>query len=113
MKLWLDDMRSLPVDEGWVHARSVNEAIAFMETLDITYASLDHDLGDFSSDGGDGIAFALWMAEHNKWPSDGIAVHSMNPVGVTNMLAIIEHYSTLTGKRVNPSVYLRSAKDSL
>ena len=106
MKLWLDDLRDVPVGGEWACARSVNEAISLMETLDITYASLDHDLGDWANEGGDGITFVLWMAENNKWPSEGIAVHSMNPVGAENMLAIVERYSPYSGKRVNPASYL-------
>lgn len=106
MKLWLDDIRQVPTNGEWVWARSVNEAISFMESLDITEASLDHDLGYWVSEGGDGIAFVLWMADHEKWPSEGIAVHSMNPVGAENMLETIKRYAPYTGKRVKPDSYL-------
>jgi hypothetical protein len=90
VKLWLDDIRPCP--DGYTHARSVNEAIKLLERGDCAYASLDHDLGDFAEDGGDGFKLVLWIAEHDRWPSDGIRVHSANPPGMARMLADIDHY---------------------
>lgn len=90
MKLWLDDIR--PAPEGYTHARSVNEAIALLVDVDVTHASLDHDLGDYAEDGGDGYKLVLWMAENDCWPSEGIRVHSANPPGMARMLADIDHY---------------------
>lgn len=79
MKLWLDDIRPCP--DGYTHARSVNQAIRLPEQHDCTYASLDHDLGDFAEDGGNGYRLVLWMAEHDRWPSDGIRVPQCLPAG--------------------------------
>ncbi|MGH3426600.1 MAG: cyclic-phosphate processing receiver domain-containing protein [Mycobacteriales bacterium] len=90
MKLWLDDIRPCP--DGYLHAHSVSEAIKLLEELDCEYASLDHDLGDYAEDGGDGFKLVLWMAEHDRWPSKGIRVHSANPPGMARMLADIDHY---------------------
>jgi hypothetical protein len=90
MKLWLDDIRRCP--EGYTHARSVNEAIKLLGQHDCTYASLDHDLGDFADDGGDGFKLVLWMAEHDRWPSEGIRIHSANPPGMARMLADIDRF---------------------
>lgn len=87
MKLWLDDVRPCP--QGWVLARSVNEAIALIESVpaaEFEFASLDHDLGDFADDGGDGYKLTRWMLEFSKFPSRGIRVHSANNVGAKNML---------------------------
>jgi hypothetical protein len=92
MNLWLDDVR--PAPEGWERAYSVNEAIALLEL-----ASLDHDLGDYADDGGDGFKLVLWIAEHDRWPSQGIRVHSANPPGMLRMLADIDHYGPY--ERVN------------
>lgn len=50
MKLCLDDIRPCP--DGYTHARSVNEAVKLLEQGVYTYASLDHNLGDFAEDGG-------------------------------------------------------------
>ena len=99
MKLWLDDLRPAPLEEGWILAHSVNEAIVAITTQEITFASLDHDLGEYEPDGGDAVKFVLWMIEHNTWPEDGIEIHSMNPVGAANMLALIDHYAPYQATR--------------
>ncbi len=90
MNLWLDDIRPSP--DGWEHARSVNEAITLLKQSPCELASLDHDLGDFEPDGGDGFKLVLWIAEHDRWPSRGIRVHSANPPGMRRMLVDIDHY---------------------
>lgn len=99
MKLWLDDVRTPP--PGWHWVRSVNQAIVALTTAGtkVTHMSLDHDLGSFEPDGGDGIKLTYWMAEHDIWPTAGIRVHSANPVGVQNMLSTIDTYGPfpLTG----------------
>lgn len=93
LKLWLDDVR--PAPEGWLRARSVNEAIDLVRRhtgRGWESASLDHDLGDFADDGGDGWRFVLWMVENDRWPENRPNVHSMNPVGVARMRADIANY---------------------
>lgn len=99
MKLWLDDMRPLPTEPGWVLARSVNEAIEIMKKETVSFASLDHDLGYFASEGGDGVKLILWMAENESWPTEGIQIHSMNPVGAQNMMALVERYAPYKASR--------------
>ena len=93
LKIWLDDIRPKP-DDSWSHARSVNEAIQMVKHCTTTFetASLDHDLGDFAYDGGDGFRFVLWMAEHDRWPVYKPVVHSKNPVGAIRMRKDIDHY---------------------
>ena len=103
MKLWLDDSRRLPrvkpgTNSDWVLAKSVNQAIEIMETGEVNFASLDHDLGIWSSEGGSGIKLLDWMAEEDLWPVDGITVHSANPVGVKQMLDLIERYAPYYGE---------------
>lgn len=90
MKLWLDDVR--PAPKGWTQVRSVNEAIAILETGEVVEASLDHDLGDYSHDGGDGWRLVDWMAETGTWPAQSVAVHSANPIGVDRMLSTVDQY---------------------
>jgi hypothetical protein len=56
--------------------------------VNIELIDIDHDAGDFAFDGGDYIRFLDWLEETGRnYP---IRIHSMNPVGVANMRAIIE-----------------------
>ena len=49
---------------------------------------IDHDAGDYVSDGGDYIKLLDWLEETGRnYP---IHIHSMNTVGVENMRRIIE-----------------------
>ena len=91
MKLWIDDVR--PAPEGYVWAQSVMMAQAIIkvnerENNQIELVSIDHDAGDFVCDGGDYIKLLDWLEETGRnYP---IHIHSMNPVGVANMRAIIQ-----------------------
>lgn len=93
MKIWLDDIRCAP--EGFVHCRSVNEAIAAINEAErrgekIELVDCDHDLGDYAFDGGDGIRLIDHLAEHEKYYP--IRLHTMNPVGRDNMRRTVERY---------------------
>lgn len=103
IKLWVDDAR--PTPDGWVGVHSVRDAIRVMRTEEVEFASLDHDLGDFSVHGGDGVALTDWMARHGCWPAGGLAVHSANPVGAQTMLATVDRY----GPYVRAGVRVRVA----
>ena len=98
LKLWIDDVR--PAPDGYVWIRSVNKAHEFIEIYENIYRreqdpfmkivliDIDHDAGDYSEDGGDYIKLLDWLEETGRnYP---IRIHSMNPVGVVNMRAIIE-----------------------
>ena len=96
MKLWIDDVR--PAPEGYIWIKSVNVAkrkIKENEQMnkvfhftDIELIDIDHDAGDFVYDGGDYIKLLDWLEETGRnYP---IRIHSMNPVGVANMRAIIQ-----------------------
>jgi len=95
MKIWVDDIR--PAPEGYVWCKSVNEAKIVIKHPDL-YATrrqrnievidTDHDAGAYAYDGGDYIKLLDWLEETNRnYP---IRIHSMNPVGVANMRAIIQ-----------------------
>jgi hypothetical protein len=91
MKIWVDDVR--PAPEGYHWCKSVNEAKDFIEgcmkwNRKIEIIDLDHDAGDYASDGGDYIALLDWLEEYMicYFP---IRIHSMNPVGRENMQRII------------------------
>ena len=93
MKLWLDDLR--PVPYGYEGARSVNEAKQLIleaehNGIEIEALDLDHDLGDYAYDGGDGIKLLDWLVENSLFFP--IKLHTMNPVGRENMLRMIDRY---------------------
>lgn len=96
MKLWIDDVRPAP-DGDWMWLQSVDFAKAFIkeieldeydEDITITLIDIDHDAGEYAIYGGDYIKLLDWLEETGRnYP---IRIHSMNPVGVQNMRAIIE-----------------------
>ena len=106
MKLWIDDVR--PAPEGYVWCKSVVDAQIKIEAaewtnffnhipgsetpnyedIEIELIDIDHDAGDYACDGGDYIKLLDWLEETGRnYP---IRIHSMNPVGVANMRAIIQ-----------------------
>ena len=89
--IWLDDIREAPTN--FIHVQSVNKAKSLILKLEnddikIDCLDLDHDLGDYASDGGDAIKLVLWLAETERFYP--IKLHTMNPVGRANMQAIID-----------------------
>jgi hypothetical protein len=110
MKLWIDDVR--PAPEGYHWDKTVNDAKRDIEWLEESYnvmmyqyldrranledvefyklelIDIDHDAGDYVSAGGDYIKLLDWLEETGRnYP---IRIHSMNPVGIANMRAIIQ-----------------------
>ncbi len=93
IKIWLDDVREAP--KGYCHCHSVNEAIKKIiecekEYVVIDEINCDHDLGDYASDGGDGIKLIDWLVERKTYYP--IKLHTMNPVGRENMQREIDRY---------------------
>lgn len=97
MKLWVDDVRQPPSDD-WIWAQTANEAICCIYyyehnmTDDTIIIDLDHDAGDYVQHGGDYIKILDWL-ENVGIVDTGyfFHIHSMNPVGIQNMRAIIQH----------------------
>lgn len=112
MKLYVDDVRPAP-DWTWTVARTVEEAKRHLQTGQVSFVSLDHDMGaceDCTSQGlhigdmntpetyymnwckhaSDGYQLVMWMIEEGHVPPL-VAVHSMNPVGRARMIAALEH----------------------
>ena len=48
---------------------------------------LDHDLGDFASQGGDAIKLLDWLAERETFYP--VEIHTANPVGRANMESVL------------------------
>lgn len=95
MILWVDDVREPPVSQVTEYelCQTVNGAISVIEFYEIKghpieLIDIDHDAGDYANSGGDYIKLLDWLEETGRnYP---IRIHSMNPVGVQNMRAIIE-----------------------
>ena len=105
MKLWVDDVR--PAPEGYVWCKSVSKAKSVITKFEnenryfaerewggrippipLEFIDIDHDAGDYASDGGDYIRLLDWLEETGRnYP---IRIHSANAVGVQNMRRIIE-----------------------
>lgn len=114
MILWLDDIRN-PEQFGFIGAtwaKNYDEAIVLLKSGDVTFASLDHDIGACQTCIEKGLHIGImnspettffnrcphmksgydvicWMEEHNIWPKNGVRVHSMNPVGRDKMNQVI------------------------
>lgn len=89
-KIWVDDCRVPPT--GYIWFKTVNDTVAFIQEhpTQIEILDLDHDASDeLRVFGGDYIQILNFLELHNlNYP---IRIHSMNPVGVQNMRAIIEY----------------------
>lgn len=91
MKLWVDDVR--PAPEGYIWAKTTDCArikilVAEHEKFNIEVIDIDHDAGEYADCGGDYIKLLDWLEETGRnYP---IRIHSMSPMGVANMRAIIE-----------------------
>ena len=93
MYLFMDDIR--PTPQGFARTYSVNETIVQIVNNPIVELSLDHDLGVFTEDGGDGSEVTKFLACYyahglNVMP-DRVVIHSANTVGVTNMASDLGH----------------------
>ena len=60
------------------------------EFIVIDEIDCDHDLGEYASDGGDGIKLINWLAERKTYYP--VRLHTMNPVGRENMQREIDRY---------------------
>jgi len=95
MKVFLDDERKTP--EDWYRVFDPSQAIALLETGEVTHISLDHDLGD--DDGiGTGNDVLLWIEEQvaiNDFVPPRILIHSANPSAVNKMRLGVEQIRKL------------------
>lgn len=84
INLYLDDKRACPA--GFIKAKTIEEAIYYLENYQVHILSLDHDLGE------DGTGFILptgydlvkYFCE-NGLRANKIHIHTSNPVGRDNM----------------------------
>lgn len=77
---------------GIIYRNSNDEIVCdYSQTMHLTGIELidiDHDAGEYASDGGDYIRLLDWLEETGRnYP---IRIHSANPVGIANMRRIIQ-----------------------
>lgn len=82
-----------PAPEGYTWRKTVSQAKGLIAACEfrgeqIELIDTDHDAGDYAQYGGDYIKLLDWLEETGR--SYPIRIHSMNPVGVQNMRAIIQ-----------------------
>lgn len=102
--LWVDDIRPMNFCTQMLHdyncnsVKSVNQAKRAIENgekmgCDRFIIDLDHDLGDFAFDGGDGYELVKWLIETERNTKNYVVqCHSMNVVGRNNILALYNRY---------------------
>jgi hypothetical protein len=92
-KLFIDDER-FPVGDGWIIARSSDEAISLCKEYGFpNYISFDHDLGGDDTS----MKFIHWLIETSMdYPNFSFprkySIHSANPVGVKNIDGLLQSY---------------------
>ena len=86
-----------PAPSGYIWVKSVKAAKTAIWQYehnmidDNILIDLDHDAGDYASEGGDYIKLLDWLEAKNIVDTGySFHLHSMNPVGVQNMRAIIK-----------------------
>lgn len=85
INLYLDDLRDIP--DGFMGARTVEEAISIMEKNSIHMLSLDHDLG-IDENGNllpTGYDLVKYICENRIRPANKVYIHTDNVVGRNNM----------------------------
>ena len=89
MKLFLDDIRTIP--RGYEGVRSYADCIRFLNNNKgkIDTISLDHDLGEIKN----GYDVCKWIVENEYYDGlNTIILHSANPVGIKNMVQLLDRY---------------------
>jgi len=98
IKVWLDDDRdpenptiqeTFPIAKAgpWTWVKTAPEAIELLQTGNVTYISLDHDLGDSPGvgDGSQVVRFIQGGAMDGSLPELDYDVHSKNSDGSASM----------------------------
>ena len=97
--VYMDDIREVPecLDGLWVPIRKVSDVIYLLKKGIVGHMSLDHDMGKDYLGGSEPTGYDLlcWMERENVWNDGDIYIHTANPVGRNNMLAVV-------GRRTQP-----------
>jgi hypothetical protein len=88
MKVFLDDERETPLN--WVRTYTVEETIEVLKTRQVSYLSLDNDLGEGKQEGFKCIDWIEEMVYFDKtFPIPILTVHSANPSRAQYMRQVI------------------------
>lgn len=92
MRVFLDDIRTPPEGVFDVIVRNAEDCIEILKNCDVSYISLDHDLGDGKKTGYDVVLFIEQeqMTGGKKFSKIGWCVHSQNPVGAAVMRSVLK-----------------------
>jgi len=95
-KIYLDDIRN-PKSKGWTVLRNYEEFVQHIEEYGLPdEISFDHDLGeDKTKEIKSGYDCAKWLCEYcwgNGLPLPNWNVHSANPVGRDNIIAVLQSF---------------------
>ena len=106
LKLFVDDFRDAP-DDTWNVARTTEEAIRAIATMEFSEISLDHDIEN-RPETFQPVAYFIGVKYYTDMPVDievggkihkmrpllgpKIFIHSGNPVGAQNMVDILQSY---------------------
>ena len=89
-RLFLDDLR--PIPDGHIGLRSYTEFVSYITDKGMPdFISFDHDLGLEES----GYDCAIWLVNYcldNTLRLPQFDVHSQNPVGKENILALLNNF---------------------
>ena len=94
MRIWLDDERPAPSNYDR-HVKTASEAIVLLKTGQVKQISFDHDLGNKK---GTGYTVASWVEEqayNGKIAPFCWSIHSSNPVGRANILAVMQKVESM------------------
>jgi len=85
INLYLDDLRDCP--EGFLLAKTVDEAISIIENNNVHFLSIDHDLGEDNEGNllATGYDLVKYVCEKGLRPANKIFLHTDNVVGRENM----------------------------
>ena len=110
MMMWLDDVRP-PWKSGFIGVtwvKTAAEAIACLKTGSVDFASLDHDLAPdhypwsgvpLEQVSGTGYDVVCWLKDNPQfWPKNGVAIHSLNPVGRARMEVVVHRHYGCVGR---------------
>ena len=99
MKLWLDDIRKPP--KGWVWVKTPKEATKYLETGEVTEASLDHDLGLCIFTGYNLLEWIEAQVFLNGFKPPKLRIHTSNPSARVKMELAVKKIRELWKERIN------------